>query len=121
MDSTTFDTVTRNLSTVVSRRYALGGLLAGALAITAGSAAPETRAKRRRKAKKQRALRPGDRCKTTNQCWQFDGDYICAPTRIFSDERVCCGGLDALCDETGAGKRSCCFGYLCASGRCIVV
>lgn len=121
MDSTTFDTVTRNLSRVGSRRVALGGLLAGALALTAGTAAPETTAKRRKgKGKKQRALRPGDRCQSSKQCRQFDGDYICGRERIFSDERVCCGGVDALCDETG-GQRQCCYGYLCAGGRCIVV
>jgi hypothetical protein len=123
MDSTTFDTVARSLSTVVSRRSALRGLLAGALAVTAGRAVSETSAKRRTgkgKGKKQRDLRPGDRCKTTKQCHAINGDYLCAPTRIFSDERVCCGGPDALCDETG-GKRQCCYGYLCASGRCIVV
>lgn len=120
MDSTTFDTVARSLSSGISRRSALGGLLAGALALTAG-AAPETAAKRHKgKGKKQRALRPGDRCTSSKQCRQVDGDYICGQDRIFSDERVCCGGIDALCDESG-GDRACCYGYLCASGRCIVV
>ena len=54
MDSTTFDTVARNLSTAVTRRSALRGLVAGALAVTVGSSALETSAKRRRKAKKTR-------------------------------------------------------------------
>ena len=122
MDSATFDSVTRNLGRVVSRRAALGGLLAGTLAATAGTMT-ETEAKRRKgkgKGKRRRTLRPGERCQTTRQCQHIDG-YICAQERIFSEERVCCGGIDALCDETGAGGRSCCYGYLCASGRCIVV
>jgi hypothetical protein len=124
MNSTTVDTVARNLSVGVSRRSALRGLLAGALAITAGSSALETSAKRRRKTKKakqQRRLRPGDFCRTTRECQHLGGDVICGRTGPFTAERVCCGGLDALCDETGASGQSCCYGYLCASGRCIVV
>jgi hypothetical protein len=127
MDRTTFATVTRSLRTVVSRRSALHGLVAGALAVTAGSDLPETSARRRTgkgtgkgKGKKGRSLRPGDRCQTTKQCRAIDDAFLCAPTRLFSDERVCCGGLDALCDETG-GTRPCCSGSLCASGRCLVV
>jgi hypothetical protein len=121
MESTTFDTVARNLSTAVTRRSALRGLVAGALAVTVGGAALDTSAKRGRKAKKHRNLRPGDFCQTDKQCQHFNADYICGPTRPFTDERVCCGALDALCDETGASGQSCCYGYLCASGRCIVV
>src|SRR3954453_9000397 len=121
MDSTTFDTIARTMSTTISRRSALRGLVAGALAVTAGGAALETSAKRQRKGKKQRVLQPGDFCQTDKQCQHFNGDYICGPKRIFSDERVCCGGVDALCDETEVTAQSCCYGYLCASGRCIVV
>jgi hypothetical protein len=121
MDSTTFDTVARNLSTTVNRRSALHGLVAGALAVTVGGSALETSAKRRRKSRKHRTFRPGDFCRTDKQCQQFNGDSICGRTGPFTDERVCCGGIDALCDETGASGQSCCYGYLCASGRCIVV
>jgi hypothetical protein len=124
MNSTTIDTVARKLSVGVSRRSALRGLVAGALAITAGSAALETSAKRRRKTRKtkpQRRLRPGDFCRTTRQCQHLGGDVICGRTGPFTNERICCGGIDALCDETGASGRACCYGYLCASGRCIVV
>lgn len=131
MDSTTFDTVARNLGTlttlepVISRRSALRGLVAGALAVAGGSAARETEARRgkkqgKNKGKKNRTLRPGDVCKTDRQC-RGTNDYICGRPRIFSEERVCCGALDALCDETGASGQRCCSGYLCASGRCIVV
>ena len=122
MDNTTFDTVARTLSTGVSRRSALRGLVAGALAVTVGGATPgtETEAKRRR-SKKRRPLRPGDRCTTSKQCQHIDGGYICGQPRIFAEDRVCCGGIGALCDETGAKGRSCCYGYLCASGHCIVV
>ncbi len=121
MDSTTFDTVTRNLGTAVTRRSALRGLVAGALAVTVGGAALESSAKRHRKSKKQKHLKPGAFCQTDKQCRHFSADYICGPVRPFTDERVCCGALDALCDETGASGQSCCYGYLCASGRCIVV
>ena len=134
MDSHTFDTVTRNLGTlgslntretVVSRRTALRGLVAGALAVAGGSAALETEARKGRQNKKNtkqsRKLRPGDFCKNDKQCRHISGDTICGRTGPFTAERVCCGGLDALCDETGKGGQRCCYGYLCASGRCIVV
>jgi hypothetical protein len=124
MDSNSFDTVTRSLGTldtVVSRRSALRGLVAGALALAGGSVVLETDARRGKKNKKKnRNLQPGDFCKTDKQC-RNTSDYICGRPRIFSEERVCCGGLDALCDETGQGGQRCCYGYLCASGRCIVV
>ena len=123
MDSNTFDIVTRNLGTldtVVSRRSALRGLVAGALAIAAGGTVLETEARRKKNRKKNRKLQPGDFCKTDKQCRNTDG-YICGRPSIFSDERVCCGALDAVCDESGKGGRRCCYGYLCSSGRCIVV
>ena len=123
MENTTFDIVTRHvgsLETVVSRRSALRGLVAGALAMAAGGAALEGEAQRKRKQQKKRKLQPGDFCRTDKQCRHIGGDSICGRTGPFTDERVCCGALDALCDETGKGQR-CCYGYLCASGRCIVV
>ena len=135
MERTTCDTVARTLGTlgtqgktnsqepVVSRRTALRGLVAAALAVAGGSTALEAEARKGRKAKnrqKSKKLRPGDFCKTDKQCRHISGDTICGRTGPFTDERVCCGGLDALCDETGKGQR-CCYGYLCASGRCIVV
>ena len=128
MDSTTFDTVARNLGnleTVVTRRTALRGLVAGALAVAGGRAALETEARKGKgkgkgKGKKNRKLQPGDFCKNDKQC-RNTPDYICGRPRIFSEERVCCGAIDALCDETGKSGQRCCYGYLCASGRCIVV
>lgn len=117
MDSTTFDTVARNLSTSISRRSALRGLVAGALAVTAGSSVLETSAKRRRKDKKQRHLQPGDFCRKDTQCNRHDPHYICG-RRVFNDERrVCCGLIDAVCDSSA----DCCYGYLCHNGQCIVV
>ena len=127
MDSNSFDTVTRNLGTldtVVSRRSALRSLVAGALTLAGGSAALEAEARRGKakgKNKKTRKLQPGDFCRTGKQCRHISGDTICGRTGPFTDERVCCGGLDALCDETGQSGQRCCYGYLCASGRCIVV
>ena len=135
MDSTTFDTVARHLGsstqqTPISRRSALRGLVAGTLALAGGASALETQARRGKKQgkgkgkskgkKKNRQLQPGDICQTDKQC-RGTSDYICGRPRIFSEERVCCGALDALCDETGQSGQRCCYGYLCASGRCIVV
>ena len=134
MDYTTFDTLTRSLGSVttqeavISRRSALRGLVAGTLALAGGASALETQARRGKKKgkgkgkgkKKNRQLQPGDICQTDKQC-RGTSDYICGRPRIFSEERVCCGALDALCDETGQSGQRCCYGYLCASGRCIVV
>ena len=134
MDHTTFDTLTRSLGSVttqeavISRRSALRGLVAGTLALAGGASALETQARRGKKKgkgkgkgkKKNRQLQPGDFCQTDKQC-RTTPDFICGRPRIFSEERVCCGALDALCDETGQSGQRCCYGYLCASGRCIVV
>jgi hypothetical protein len=130
MDSNRFDIVARNLGTLgnletgVSRRSALRGLVAGTLALAGGGAVLETEARRgkgkNRKNRRKKSLKPGDFCKTDKQC-RRTSDYICGRPQIFSEERVCCGVLDAHCDETGLGGRRCCYGYLCASGRCVVV
>ena len=126
MDTTTFDTLTRSLTATSTRRSALRGLVAGTLALAGGASALETQARRGKKQgtgkgkKKNRQLQPGDICQTDKQC-RTTPDFICGRPRIFSEERVCCGALDALCDETGQSGQRCCYGYLCASGRCIVV
>src|SRR3954469_4168225 len=107
MDNTTFDTIARTMSTTVSRRSALRGLVAGALAVTAGGAALETSAKRQRKGKKQRVLQPGDYCQTDRQCNHHDPQYTCG-CRVFTDRKqVCCGMIDAICDSSA----DCCYGY----------
>ncbi|HZH06701.1 MAG TPA: hypothetical protein VEY69_08505, partial [Lautropia sp.] len=93
----------------------------GTLAVAAGGAVLETEARPGKSKKRSRKLRPGDFCKTDKQCRHISGDTICGRTGPFTAERVCCGGLDALCDETGKGGQRCCYGYACAGGHCIVV
>lgn len=80
MDSTTFDSLTRFLSTAATRRSALRGLTAAAAALT-GSAvlrADEAAARRKRKKRKDDAPPPENECAEKN--WCVDRSQTCGPT-----------------------------------------
>ena len=101
MDTTTFDTLTRSLTTTSTRRSALRGLVAGAATLAAGSlllGAEDTAAKRRKKGKgkgKGKGLQPGQRCQNDTQC---TSGYICAvPVNGSNSDEYCSGGQGAVC------------------------
>ena len=100
MDTTTFDTLTRSLTTTSTRRSALRGLVAGAATLAAGSlllGAEDTTAKRRKKGKKGKGkkLQPGQRCQNDTQC---TSGYICAvPVNGSNSDEYCSGGQGAVC------------------------
>jgi hypothetical protein len=110
MDHTHFDSLTSSLSTTLTRRRTLRGLVAGALATVVGISAlhEETEARRRRrkggkrKSKKQNQnqnqngkLQPGERCETTAQCVS---GYICeVPVNGSNSDTYCSGGPGAIC------------------------
>ena len=99
MDTATFDTLTRSLTTTSTRRSALRGLVAGAATLAAGSlllGAEDTAAKRRKKGKgKGKGLQPGQRCQNDNQC---TSGYICAvPVNGSNSDEYCSGGQGAVC------------------------
>jgi hypothetical protein len=133
MDSTKFDTVTRTLSNGINRRSAQRGLVAGALAYTAGGAVLAADAKRRnRKHHKKHQhhsghhddLRAGDPCETDHQCGYPDSYLICDMAGGTRDgDRTCCGAYNATCgypSEDGHDTAPyCCNGYVCENGHCI--
>ena len=92
MDTTSFDTLTRSLTTSTTRRTALRGLVAGGLLLPS-----EDTSARRRKGKKGkgRKLQPGQRCQSDNQCVK---GYICeVPVNGSNSDEYCSGGQGAVC------------------------
>ena len=102
MDTTTFDTLTRAITTTSTRRSALRGLCAGAAVAAVGTAmllpAEDAGARRRkgRKGKGQgKGLQPGQRCQNDNQCVK---GYICeVPVNGSNSDEYCSGGQGATC------------------------
>ena len=104
MDTTTFDTITRSVSTSMTRRSALRGLFAGAAATAVGAGillgAEDTSARRKRGKKKggkgkTQKLQPGTRCQSDSQCTT---GYICeVPVNGSNSDEYCSGGQGAVC------------------------
>ncbi len=103
MDTTTFDTITRSVSTSMTRRSALRGLFTGAAATAVGAGillgAEDTSARRKRGKKKSgkggSKLQPGQRCQSDSQC---TSGYICeVPVNGSSSDEYCSGGQGAVC------------------------
>ena len=102
MDTTTFDTLARSVSTSLTRRSALRGLVAGAAVAAAGAGmllqSEETSGKRRKRRKgkgKGKRLQPGERCQNDNQCTK---GYICeVPVNGSNSDEYCSGGQGAVC------------------------
>ena len=127
MESTTFDGITRHLGRSLTRRSALRGLVAGAVAAVAGAAVliPPSEAKRRRKKKtRKRRQQTGSQTPGTtgtqtpgtqtpggqNQNQQLPpgsrcevsaqctAGYICeVPVNGSNSDRFCSGGPGAVC------------------------
>src|SRR5262245_10323095 len=127
MDTTTFDGLTRNLGTGLTRRAALRGLLTSAVAVVAGCAVIEGEAKRRRKGKKVRQPTPdtllpnGAFCEFSSQCRDAHNNCEVAFNASNSD-RTCCGATGATCglpnDDGDATAPFCCAGFDCVNGVC---
>ena len=102
MDTTTFDTLARSVSTSLTRRSALRGLVAGAAVAAAGAGmllqSEETSGKRRKRRKgkgKGKRLQPGERCQNDNPCTK---GYICeVPVNGSNSDEYCSGGQGAVC------------------------
>src|SRR5688500_8035949 len=97
MDTTTFDTIARTVSSSMTRRSALRGLFAGTAVAAAGTGmllqAEDASGKRRKKRKGQgkgKGLQPGERCQSDNQCTK---GYICeVPVNGSNSDEYCSGG-----------------------------
>jgi hypothetical protein len=123
MDSTTFDGITRTLSSTSTRRSALHGLFAAAAVALAGGAllrADDAEARRRRKKNRRgggqtQTLPIGARCESSSQCPE---SYICeVAVNASNSDRTCCGAQGAGCgakNEDGDDTAPfCCVGFAC--------
>src|SRR4051812_9692318 len=124
MDNTKFDSVARLFGNGMTRREALRGLFAGAVAVTAGGAlllSEDASAKRRKKGKKGTTgqtgtfLPSGALCQSDSQC-NFQQDHqICeVPQNASNSDHRCCGAQGAVCggvnDDGDAIGPFCCIG-----------
>ena len=131
METTTFDGITKSLGSRITRRSAMRGLVAGALAAVAGGALLEAdhaaAKRRRRKSKKntERRLKPGEFCDSTAQC-QTDKGYICeVAVNAGNSDKTCSGGQGAVCgpkteDEDDTAP-FCAVGFSCVNEVCQAV
>ena len=129
METTTFDGITKTLGSSLTRRSALRGLFAGAMATVAGGAllqADEASAKRRRRKKGQKGnqqrRQPGAFCETSAQC-QTDKGYICeVAVNAGNSDRTCSGGPGAVCGPKNGDEDDtapfCAVGHECVNGVC---
>ena len=134
METITFDGIATSLSRTSTRRSAVRGLFAGALAAVAGGAllqADDASAKRRRKkgrkgspsASKRR--QPGAFCDFSEQC-QTDQGYICeVAVNAGNSDKTCSGGPGAVCgpknDDLDDTAPFCAVGHECVNGHCQAV
>ena len=127
METTTLDGIARSLSSNITRRSAVRGLVAGALAAVAGGAvrqADDAAAKRRRRKTKKtnQGRKPGEFCDKTSQCQTAKG-YICAvAVNAGNSDKTCSGGQGAFCgpkteDEDDTAP-FCAVGHECVNSVC---
>ena len=136
METTTFDGIARTFSSSLTRRSAVRGIFAGAMAAVAGGAllhADDASAKRRRRRKSKRGnqqstsnrRQPGAFCDFDAQC-QTDQGYICeVAVNAGNSDTTCAGGPGAFCgpkteDEDDTAP-FCAVGHACVNGSCQAV
>ena len=127
MDSTTFDGLTRNLGSSLTRRAMVRGLFAGAAAAVAGGAllqADDASAKRRKKGKKGKPqtgggttpfLPSGALCQSDSQCDAGQQQICEVPQNASNSDRRCCGAQGAVCGGVNADGDF--IGPLCCIGE----
>jgi hypothetical protein len=132
METRTFDGIARNLGSSITRRSALRGIFAGAMAAVAGGAllqADDAAAKRRRRKKgkkgNQQRLQPGAFCDFSSQC-QTDQGYICeVAVNAGNSDKTCSGGPGAVCgpknEDLDDTAPFCAVGHECVNGVCQAV
>ena len=130
METQTFDGIARTLSSTSTRRSAVRGLVAGALAAVAGGAllhADDAAAKRRRRKNKKttQGRKPGEFCDSTSQCQTSKG-YICAvAVNAGNSDKTCSGGQGAVCgpktEDLDDTAPFCAAGFSCVNQVCQAV
>ena len=118
MDSTTFDAIARTFGSTSTRRTAVRGLFAGAVALVGGATMLEAEAKRRKKGPKGTSgsfLPSGALCQSDNQC-NFREQQICeVPQNASNSDHRCCGAQGAVCG--GVNEDGDFIGPLCCIGE----
>ena len=135
METIKFDGIARTLGSSITRRSALRGLFAGAMAAVAGGAllhADDASAKRRRRKNKKnkkgnqpsnsQRRQPGAFCDSSSQC-QTDKGYICAvAVNAGNSDKTCAGGPGAVCgpktEDLDDTAPFCAVGHECVNGVC---
>jgi hypothetical protein len=124
MDGLRFESLTRIVDAVSTRRIALRSALAGAAAsgvaavgLTSSSSDTEAK-KKKKKCKKCKPLDADELCDTNKQCCTNETNRACAVAEnASSGDRTCCGSLNAVCggidenDDTVAPF--CCAEFAC--------
>jgi hypothetical protein len=122
MDGLQFDSLTRLVGAVSTRRFALRATLGGAaaavgLAAMAGESAAKK--KKRKKCKKCKPLDADASCTTNKQCCTNETNRACAvPENASSSDKTCCGALNGECggfDGMSTIAPFCCADYVCSS------
>jgi hypothetical protein len=124
MDGLRFESLTRIVDAVSTRRIALRSALAGAAAsgvaavgLTSSSSDTEAK-KKKKKCKKCKPLDADAPCNTNKQCCTNETNRACAiPVNDSGGDRTCCGALDAVCGgQDGIGDDVapfCCAEFVC--------
>jgi hypothetical protein len=133
METITFDGIAKTLGSNLTRRSALRGLVAGAMAPVAGGAllqADDAAAKRRRRKHKRgntqsKGRKPGSFCDRDSQC-QTEKGYICAvAVNAGNSDETCSGGPGAFCgpknDDLDDTAPFCAVGHECVNSVCQAV
>ena len=122
MDSTTFDGIARTFGSTSTRRSAVRGLFAGAVALVGGAAVLEADAKRRGgKGKggtgtRGQFLPSGALCQNDGQCnFQRDKQICEVPQNASNSDHRCCGASGAVCG--GVNEDGDFIGPLCCIGE----
>lgn len=104
MDGLRFDSLTRIVDAVSTRRIALRSVIAGAAAsgmAAVGLITSRSDAEAKKKKKKCKKCKPLDAdapCNTNKQCCTNETNRACAPpVNDAGGDTTCCGALDAVC------------------------
>ena len=135
METMKFDGIAKSLGSTSTRRSAVRGLFAGALAAVAGGVllhADDASAKRRRKKHKKstnqtasKRRQPGAFCDVDAQC-QTDLGYFCdVPVNAGNSDTTCSGRSGAVCgpktEDLDDTAPFCAVGFECVNGFCQAV
>lgn len=120
MDGSMFDAVARRLGDGLSRRQALRGLAAGAVAslLTGGAVAEAAEGE----AKRCKPKRNGSPCKKSSECCPKKTKNFCAVDRnAGNSDKTCCGKEGAKCgggNEDGDDRKpTCCADFVCSTNK----